>query len=124
MFNLFKSNRKYPSFADLNAFSDKQKYFIRNAPWRPLDKDHISIMDPNGSRIFTLDPWPELVFIAADGQKTIEQYIYHMADKYSGQIPEALDKTILDEIQTLLGYNLIKLSEKKQRPDKAFDKPR
>src|SRR4051794_25727065 len=104
MSKLIKSSRMYPPFDAVSSFADRQKYFVRTATWRPFGKDHISIMDPNGPRIFTLDPWPELIFMSADGLLTIEQYIYDVADKYSGEIPEELDKTILTEMQTLLSF--------------------
>jgi len=122
MFKRFKTKRSYPPFKTLHEFSDRNKYFVRTAGSRALGKDHISIIDPHGPRIFTLDPWPELIFMSADGLQTIEEYIYDVADKYSGKIPEELDKTILGDIQTLLRYNLIRLSDQKGRPDSSFDK--
>src|SRR5689334_15290713 len=123
MFKFSKPDRNYPPFESLHAFADKGKYFVRTATWRPFGKDHISVIDPKGPRIFTLDPWPELIFMSADGFLTIEQYIYSVADKYSTEIPKELDKVVLAEIQTLLNYNLIRLTEKKGRPDPLFDKP-
>lgn len=42
--------------------------------------------------------------MSADGLLTIEQYIYGVTDKCSGEIPEDLDKVVLAEIQTLLNY--------------------
>ena len=123
MFKLFKTKRSYPPFETLHGFSDRDKYFVRTASWRPFGKDHISIIDPHGPRIFTLDPWPELIFMSADGLQTIKEYIYDVADKYTGKIPEELDKTIFNDIQTLLRYNLIRFSDQKGRPDTSFDKP-
>lgn len=82
------------------------------------------VVDPLGPRVLTLDPWPQTIFIAADGQQTIEAYVYHMAKQYSGKAPAGLASTILHEINTLLGYKLIELCEVQQYPDPSFYEPR
>ncbi len=123
MFNLFKKNKRYPPFPVLAAFDKKDAYFIRIAEWDFLDNQNIYINDPHGPRVFTLDPWPQIVFTAANGVLTVSEYIYYMADKYNGAVPGELDKTILHELNTLTNYKIIAFTNVKQRPKPAHDMP-
>jgi len=123
MFKLFKTNKKLPPFAVLKAFPDKDKYFRRIASWVESGDYGIIVTDPNAPRIITMDPWPQLVFLAADGQRTIEQYIYYMAGQYTGKVPDKLDETIIHEIGTLQQERLIELCDTQKRPEPRFDQP-
>lgn len=122
MFNLFKSSKKLPAFPTLSAFAHKSQYFRRTASWTSNGKD-IIVADSHRPRIITMDPWPQIIFIAADGQMTIEQYVHYIAKQYSGKVPEELDVTIINEIQSLLNEKLIELCETQQRPEQPFDLP-
>jgi hypothetical protein len=124
VFNIFKRSKKYPEFSCLRNFYQRDQYFIRIAEWDWLNKENVVVTDPNNARILTLGPWPQYVFIAANGQMTVTEYVYYMADKYSSAIPELLDKTIIDEVVSLVNYGIIKLVEKKQRPESLFELPR
>jgi hypothetical protein len=124
MFNLFKSNKKLPPFPFLASFPDKTRYFLRAASWMWTSESQIIAIDQHAPRIVTMDPWPQLIFLAAEGQKTIEEYVYHMAEQYIGKVPAKLDETIINEIQTLLKERMIVLSETKRRPDPNFDMPK
>ena len=46
-----------------------------------------------------------------------------MAEQYTGEIPDELDDTVLDQIETLINYGIIKLSETQARPEEKFDNP-
>lgn len=70
-----------------------------------------------------MDPWPQKVFLAATGQKTVTEYIYDVANEYRGKIPDLLDETIIHEIETLVREKIIALHPAKQRPDKLHDEP-
>lgn len=124
MFNLFKSNKKLPPFPFLKSFPDKSRYFIRSASWMWTSESQIIAIDQHAPRLVTMDPWPQLIFLAAEGQKTIEEYVYFMAEQYIGKVPAKLDETIIDEIQTLLKERMIVLSETKRRPEPDFDMPK
>ncbi len=41
-----------------------------------MDKNTIVVFDHYSPRILTLDPWPQLIFIGATGQKTIWEYVF------------------------------------------------
>ena len=112
MFNLFKKNKNArPAFSRLQEYINRDKYFYRVAQWRWLDSTRIAITDPAQPRIITLDPWPQQVFIAAEGKMTIRGYVDYMADKYNGEIPEHLDTTIINQIDSLMKEGIIKLSD-------------
>lgn len=123
MFNFFIKKKPVPRFELLELSAIRDRYFVRTAPWRKLDKQHIVVTDPYAPRLITLDPWPQIVFLAADGQLTVTEYIYQLATQYSGEIPLLLDKTVLDEIDTLLHYKIIALADSKKRPLPEFDGP-
>jgi hypothetical protein len=123
MFNLFKKEKKYPPFETLQCFEDKDKYFVRTARWRRLNKQLITVTDPLGPRMLTMDRWPQLVFLESDGQKTVTEFVYYMAAAYSGQIPANLDQTIVQELVKLVGYGIIAFRNQKGKPETAFDQP-
>ena len=121
MFNFFKKAKKFPRFETLGGFAQKDSYFVRSARWHVLDKKMISVVDPHQPRMFTMDPWPQTVFLEADGQKTVAEFIYYMAGEYSGAVPDELDKTIINELLKLIDYKIIQFSDVKKRPDQQFD---
>ena len=123
MFNLFKKDKKYPSFETLQCFEHKDRYFVRTASWRRLNKQLITVTDPLGPRVLTMDPWPQIVFLNSDGQKTVTEFVYSMAGAYSGQVPVNLDQTIVQELVKLAGYGIIGFRDQKERPEPAFDQP-
>lgn len=84
-----------PRFETLEGFAQKDWYFIRTAQWMVMDNTTI----------------------------TVAGFIEYMSGKYSGKIPEILDKTIIDELLTLVDYKIIQLSKVKGRPDARFDEP-
>ena len=83
----------------------------------------ITVVDPHGPRMLTMDPWPQIIFLESDGQRTVAEFIHYMAGGYSGAIPEELDKTVIDELLKLIDYKIIKFSDEKRRPDPQFDVP-
>ena len=124
MFNFFKRTKKHPRFETLEGFSQKDAYFVRTAQWYPMGKGLITVIDPRQPRMLTMDPWPQIVFLEADGQKTVAEFIDHMAGKHSGAIPNELDKTIIEELLKLTDYKIIQFSAEKKRPDRQFDEAR
>ncbi len=124
MFNFFKRKTKIPEFKALNFFEKKDFYFIRTAEWDWMDKNTIVVFDHYSPRILTLDPWPQLIFIGATGQKTIWEYVFFMAGEYESNIPDSLDDTIINEIRTLLDYGIIELCISKKRPKPEYELPK
>lgn len=127
MFGIFKSKkRELPPFSDLANSPLKDKYFTRLAPWDWLNNDMIHVFDLNSPRIITMDPWIQLVYLESDGQKTIHELVYQLASKYgrNEQIPEELDKTVLEVIDNLLSDKLIALYDHKKEIPEHLLKPK
>ena len=124
MFNPFKRKKKVPPFNTLAAFAHKNAYFVRTAPWYPMGSGLITVLDPHQPRMLTMDPWPQIVFLAADGQKTVSEFIDHLARQYTGTIPETLDSTVIEELLKLIDCRIIQLSAEKRRPDEPYDAAR
>lgn len=102
MLNFFKRKKVKVFFDELASSPIKDKYFVRTCQWRWLDKNSIVVTDKNQPRVITLDPWPQLVFLGATGEVTISEFVYHMSDMYSNNVPPELAQTILGEITTLI----------------------
>lgn len=77
--------------------------------------------DPHHPRILTLDPWPQLLFLSADGEMTVTDFVIHTANGYTGNIPEQLDETIIAELNKLVEYRIVQFAEKKGRPEPKYD---
>lgn len=120
MFNLFKKKeRTLPPFKALEESKIKDQYCVRTTQWDWLDDNAIYVIDNNAPKMITMDLWPQLVYIEADGQKSISELIYGMASQYSREepIPEGLDATIIEVIESLLHNRIIELSaERKELP--------
>jgi hypothetical protein len=111
LFDFFRKKNDMPEFNHLLASPYKDKYPVRKCRWGWLDNKMIWLVDNNAPRTITLDPWPQLIYLAATGQYTITELVYNFAKKYYSKIPGELDKTILHQIETLLKEQLIELKD-------------
>jgi hypothetical protein len=118
MFNLFKKSGQKNIPLTIN-----HKYFIRVANWDWLNEDEIHIKVPNVARVLTVDPWPQLVFLEADGQRTVTEFIKYMAAQYENGAPEGLEETIIDQIQALLAEKVLELSDTPRKLDPKHEMP-
>lgn len=120
MFGLFrKKERVLPPFNELKNSDIKEKCFFRLAQWDWLDKDMIHVKDNHRSRMITMDPWPRLIFLEAEGQKTVHDFFYQMVSQYRRDepVPDDLDVEVLEIIESLINERLIGLcNEKKKLP--------
>ncbi|NML40360.1 hypothetical protein HHL17_24395 [Chitinophaga sp. G-6-1-13] len=111
MFNfLRKSKQIIPPFEVLKSSPIKDTYFYRIAQWYWMNNDNIAIIDPHGSRVITLDPWPQKVFLDALGKITVTEYVDYVSSEYKKNVPVRLDETILLMIDKLVKERLILLS--------------
>lgn len=127
MFGLFKkTKREIPPFDELKNSPIKDKYFIRLAPWDWLNRDMIHVFDLNSPRVITMDPWLQVVYLEADGQKTLHEFVHEIASKYGKHetIPLELDSTILEVTNKLLADKLIELLDGKRDLPEHIRKPR
>lgn len=127
MFGLFKKKeRDLPEFKALKNSPYKNKYFYRLAQWDWLDHENIHVTDNNAPRMITMDPWPQMIFLDSDGQKTIEEYIFELTGKYGRKqpIPEDLDNEVINLIEKLVNDKLIGLSDTKYELPYYIDLPK
>lgn len=96
-----------------------QAYFSRSATWIQAG-DHVMVHDsfsPKAPRMITMEPWHQTVFMAADGEHTIGQFVDHMGAQYEGGTPAGLREQIHGLIAVLLDEGIIRLhSEAKPLP--------
>ena len=83
-------------------------YFSRAARFDRVG-DRIVAIDPNAPRMVTMDPWPELVFQMADGQRTVNQLRAHLAAQYDKGAPAGLDEQVHSIVRDLEREHLIRL---------------
>lgn len=90
----------------------KASYFVRCARFEMTD-GHVTVIDPKSPRVVTLDPWLEVIYGAADGQRTMQQFIEHLKTQYSGGAPAGLEEQTLQLVGKLQAEGLIRLTDHK-----------
>lgn len=137
MFGFFKRKpQRKLSFEFLETYPNKDKYFVRTLQWDWLNEKMIHIFDNKSPRVITMNEWPQQIFLDADGQKTIAEYVVWMANQFEPEIlPATLDEDMIKMIEDLIeDGGIIELKEKmtelpyyinnpksKQDLDKAYD---
>lgn len=90
----------------------KDKYFYRTERWDWLTRDIIHVIDSKSPRFITMDYWPQKIYLEAEGQRTVAEFIHYIASKYPKTgIPNNLDKAILEELNKLKEEELIAISD-------------
>ncbi len=92
---------------------DTSKYFYRNVIFSKA-KNQVSLLDiynPENEKQ-VLEPWFGVVVQLADGQHTIDELFSLLSEKYKGEPPANLKKTIHSVIERLVKSNLIMLTDK------------
>jgi hypothetical protein len=90
------------------------KYFSRTACWHRLE-DRLVVHDSFSQfapRMITMEPWHEVVFMAADGEHTVDQFITHMASQYEEGEPAGLRKQIYDILRTLADEQILSIHDR------------
>lgn len=90
-----------------------KRYFIRAATYDRMN-DHIVIIDPNRPRVVTLDPWPETVFAAANGQRTVAEFVAELRSQWGADAPVNLDAQVAEQLTRLVDEGLVKLIDERQ----------
>lgn len=128
MFNFFKKKAKpdAPSFSELASYANSDKYFVRVAQFREFDFEGctIVVIDPNGPRLITMDPWPEAVFLNATGTHTVKEYIEATAKKYDGNVPPGLDSYMINELEKLVyELRIVAFTDTPNALEPQYEKP-
>jgi hypothetical protein len=79
------------------------KFFSRTESWDWLNRDMIHVLDSKRPRMVTMDPWPQQIYLDADGQRTVEAYVESLRARYPrGSAPDGLADAVIDELRKLV----------------------
>jgi len=80
----------------------KDRYFYRTQKWDWLNETMIHVFDSKSPRMVTMDPWPQVVFLDAVGDKTVKEYIRDFYYRYpEGKAPDGLKENIIEVLNGL-----------------------
>jgi hypothetical protein len=102
MFGLFGRRKRENSIIKGNP------YFIRCATFDDLG-DQIMVIDPDAPRVITMEPWLQIVFLAADGKQRISSFVKSLSAQYKDGAPEGLEKQVHEIVRDLLKEGIIRL---------------
>jgi hypothetical protein len=88
----------------------KARYFARCLRYDMTDGQTL-VTDNRSPRVITLDPWLEVIFAAADGQRTAQQFVTDLAAQYPGGAPSALDAQTYQLLAKMEAEGLIRFSD-------------
>ncbi len=94
-----KKRFKTPPFPSLEKSPIKDQYFCRLVKVRTKGEQKVAVR-PHPLPPLVLDEWGMKVFRAANGQKTVKEFVHNLADQYTytEPVPDQLDKFVLDTI--------------------------
>ena len=117
MFNFLKKKKDLPEFDFIKTYPEKEKYFVRVKKWNWLNSEQISLLEKDSDgkiKISTMDYWPQEMFLDADGQKTISEYLNVLIKQFRDskmEIPSDLDKFMVETLLSLkMDLNAIEFS--------------
>ena len=85
-------------------------YFSRCATWY-LMEGRLTVNDsssPRAPRVITMEPWHEVVFGAADGEHTVDEFVEQLGRHYEGGVPAGLRSQVVEIIATLVGEGIMR----------------
>jgi len=106
MFNFFRKRSKSDAYLleILESYVNKDKYFVRVARFMELgfNQGTITVIDPHGPRMITMDPWLETIFLNATGLRTVKHILKIRLKTIMATIPSKLDSYIISELEKLV----------------------
>ena len=105
--NLFNKKPVVFQAENLDTYPNKDKYFIRIKPWDWLDKKQIYVASKINDEptMITMEFWSQEIFLDADGQITVSQFIDIACKQYVDSkmpIPDKLDSVLIDLLEDLV----------------------
>ena len=64
---------------------------------------------PLAPRMVTMEPWHEVVFMAADGEHTVDGFVSHMASQYENGEPAGLRQQIHEVLSALSDEHVLRI---------------
>lgn len=80
------------------------KYFSRRMPWSALNEEQIVVHDaitPHAPRMITMEPWHQIIYLAANGEHTVAHLVEKLGSMYDGGAPDGLADQVVELIQIL-----------------------
>jgi hypothetical protein len=89
------------------------QYFSRAATWIRMDQRLVvhDSFSPSAPRMITMEPWHEVVFMSADGEHTVGEFVRHIGSQYEGGMPPGLRDQIHGIINELAREGILRLHE-------------
>jgi hypothetical protein len=105
-----------PLFMNLAYSADDldPKYFIRNTTYRMLDK-RVVLIERDRPGIVTMDDWPQLIFLSADGEHSVAEFIASLGKQYPKGMPPELPNQTRRLVRELAAAGYISLISKKKK---------
>jgi len=94
-----------------NGIEMTKQYPSRCATFRMMD-NHVVATANDRPALVTLDPWPEMVFLASDGEHIMEEIVAAFAAGYPTGAPKELKATVISVVSQLEKEGLVTLSDK------------
>lgn len=107
MFSFFKNRRELPKFDFIKSYPEKDKYFVRIKKWNWVNPEQISLLEKDSDgkiKMTTMDYWYQEMFLDADGQKTISEYLNVLIKQFQDskmKIPTDLDSFMVETLLSL-----------------------
>ncbi|WP_100616414.1 hypothetical protein [Confluentibacter citreus] len=107
MFSFLKKKKDLPEFDFIKSYSEKEKYFVRTKKWNWLNPEQITFLEKDSDgkvKMTTMDYWHQEMFLDADGQKTISEYLSVLINQFRDSkmdIPSDLDKFMVETLLSL-----------------------
>lgn len=93
------------------AYRYKDRYFARRLTWDLID-GQVVVIDNRSPRVLTLDPSFVLIFGAADGRRTGEQFVRELEAAYPSGAPSWLAKQIYQAMARMEAEGLIRFEDR------------
>ncbi|WKL47495.1 hypothetical protein Q1W71_21370 [Flavobacterium pectinovorum] len=107
MLNFFKKQNEIPNFSIIKNYSKKDLYFSRSKKWDWLNDKQIFLTDNDSYgkiKMVTLDFWSQEMFLDANGQKTVTEYLTVLIKQFQKnkmEIPTDLDAFMIETLESL-----------------------
>lgn len=107
MFSFFKKKQEIPDFKEIKTYSQKDMYFVRTKNWTWVNKEQIALLEKSNNqkvKMITLEFWSQEMFLDADGEKTISEYLKVLIKQFQNdkmEVPPDLDVFMIETLTSL-----------------------
>ena len=130
MFSFLKKKKDLPEFDFIKSYSERGKYFVRIKKWNWLDSAQITLLEKDSDgkvKMTTMEYWHQEMFLDADGQKTISEYLSVLIKQFRDskmEIPSDLDKFMVETLLSLkTDLNAIEFTDSPTEIETEFKNP-